>query len=451
MITEQDLSEAQNTIITAIRNGVRFLAGGCGVGKTIASLYAFSDVKTILVLTPKFLRDTKSWSKDLSKITRDLEVTHLSKEDFKKEHHSLGVYDVVILDEACEWLTSGVRPEQRISKHIPYIDTSDIYQCVHEYLQEKPPEYILLIDATPLLNKPLAAWAAMDILGLLQTERIASHQWFVEKFYTPLKKGYATFWKEKTIPSRHCSKAETEQAQKDILYVWKKIAVFVDDDAKIPPIEEDIFVPMTPELKAILDEVAGEYSGNPSLNGRLFGAQNSHRSFIEFNDDKHTMSIERKQVPSNKLDAVVQLLNEKKPPHGVLIFSTFTEQQKAVVTTLQSRGKIVGHVNGQTKSKNRESIMNAFNDGDVDVLVVQSGICAGYNVPNCDTIIRLSAPIKAASLEQQYGRIDRKSNYKQNYIYNIILKANSKYRTDEDAWQRVKAGEDLSDMAYETE
>lgn len=449
MITEQDLSDAQNTIIEAIRSGKRVISAGVGCGKTIASLYALPDVKTILVVTPKILRDLGTWHEDLKKVTRDIHITHISKEDLKKEHETLPVFDAVVFDEACKWLTSGVRPEQRKYKGSSYIDVSDTYYCAYDYLKRTQPKYVLLIDATPLANKPLAVWAAMDILGLLQSDRIQSHQFFVEKFYTPLKKGYATFWKEKTIPSRHCSKADTEQAQKDILYLWNKIAVFVDDDAKIPPIEEDIYVPMSLELKHILDEIAGEYSGNPSLNGRLFGAQNSHRSFIDFNDDEHIMTVEREQIVSSKLDAVVQLLNDKKPQHGAIIFSTFTEQQKAIIETLQSTGRIVGHINGSTKSKDRKAILDAFNDNEIDVLVVQSGICEGYNTPSCDMLIRLSPPIRAASLEQQYGRINRKSNYKQNYIYNIVLKGDRRSSIDEEAWQRVKSGEDLNELAYE--
>lgn len=450
MITEQDLSEAQLTVIEAIQSGKRFVASGTGTGKTIASLYALPDVKTILVVTPKILRDLGTWQEDLQKTTKDIVVTHISKEDLKKECKTLNTFDAVIFDEACKWLTSGVRAEQRNRRGTSYIDVSDTYQCAYEYVRRTQPKYILMIDATPLANKPLAVWAAMDILGLLSSDRIESHAWFVNKFYIPLKKGYATFWKEKTIPSRHCSKAETEQAKKDILYVWNKIAVFVDDDAKIPPIEEDIHVSITPELKAILDEVAGEYAGNPSLNGRLFGAQNSHRSFVEFNDDEHTMSIERERIASNKLDTVVQLLNEKKPKHGALIFSTFTEQQKAIIETLQATGRIVGHINGAIKSKDRKAILDAFNSNEIDVLVVHSGICEGYNTPSCDMLIRLSAPVRAASLEQQYGRINRKSNYKQNYIYNIVLKNPSgKVTKDEEAWARVKSGEDLNDLAYE--
>ena len=450
-ITEQDLSEAQQKVVKAIRSGKRVVSASVGTGKTIASLYAFPDVKSVLVVTPKILRDLDTWKTDVDKTTRQIEINHISKEDLKKQYETLGEYDVVVIDEACKWLTSGVRPEQRSHQGIPYIDVSETYRCAYEYIRRTNPKYILLIDATPLANKPLAAWAAMDILGLLKSERIQSHKWFVEKFYSPLKKGYTTFWKEKTIPSRHTTEAEEEQAKKDILHVWNKIAVFAEDDAKIPPIEEDIYVPLSPELKKILNEIAREYAGNPSLLARLFGAQNSHRSYIDFNDENHTMSVEREQVMSGKLQAVVDLLNTKKPPHGAIIFSTFTEQQKAIINTLSATGRIVGHINGQTKSKDRKAIIEVFNEGQVDVLVIQSGICEGYNTPTCDTIIRLSPPIRAASLEQQYGRINRKSNYKQNYIYNIILKRSGKLKADEEAWRRVKAGEDLNDMAYDEE
>lgn len=449
MITEDLLSDAQNTIITSMRLGKRFIAGGVGTGKTIASLYAFDDVKTILVVTPKILRDLGTWQEDLNKITLDIKVTHISKEDLKKQYESLGKYDAVIFDEACKFLLSGVRPEQRTSRGVPYLDVSETYRCAYKYLQKTQPKYVLLIDATPLANKPLAVWAAMDILRQLKSDRLESHAWFVNKFYTPLKKGYATFWKEKTIPSRHCSKADTEQAQKDIFHLWNKIAVFVDDNAKIPPIEENIYVLISSPLKVVLDEIAGEYAGNPSLMSRLFGAQNSHRSLIEFNDEAHTMSVKREQIGSDKLSKVIELLNDKKPTHGAIIFSTFTEQQKAIIDALMATGRIVGHINGSTKFKDRKSILDAFNEGQVDVLVIQSGICEGYNTPTCDTIIRISPPIRAASLEQQYGRINRKSNYKQNYIYNIILKGNNKKTIDEQAWARVKSGEDLNNLAYE--
>lgn len=449
MITEQDLSEAQNTIIESVRDGKRFIAGGVGTGKTIASLYALSDIKTVLVITPKILRDLGTWATDVAKITREVEVKHISKEDLKKQCDALGAYDAVILDEACKWLTSGVRPEQRSQRGTPYIDVSATYQCVYNYLERTKPKYVLMIDATPLANKPLAVWAAMDILGLLKSDRIQSHQFFVEKFYTGMKKGYATFWKEKTIPSRSCSKEATEQAQKDIIYLWNKIAVFVEDDAKIPPIETDIHVSVTQGLKSVLDEIAGEYAGNPSLLSRIFGAQNSHRSFINFDDKKHTMSVERASIVSSKLDAVIKLLDEKRPKHGAIIFSTFTEQQKAIIDALFATGRIVGHINGQTKSTDRKAIIDAFNEGQIDVLVVQSGICEGYNTPTCDTLIRLSPPIRAASLEQQYGRINRKSNYKQNYIYNIVLvNPKGKATVDQEAWQRVKSGEDLNNLAY---
>ena len=451
-ITENDLSGAQIRIVNAIRSGTRFVGGGCGTGKTIAALYALPDVKTILVVTPKILRDLSTWYEDLKKTTVDISIVHISKEDLKKKYNTLGQFDAVIFDEACKWLTSGVRAEQRSQRGTPYIDVSETYRCVYEYLHENPPKYVLMIDATPLANKPLAVWAAMDILGLLTTDRLTSHSWFVNKFYTSMKKGYATFWKEKTIPSRHCSKEETDQAQKDILYLWNKIAVFVDDDAKIPPIEEDVYVPITPELKNILDEIAGEYAGNPSLLARIFGAQNSHRSFIDFNDEAHSMLVEREAITSSKIDAVINLLNTKKPKHGALIFSTFTEQQKVIVNALCATGRIVGQINGKTKSTDRKAIIDSFNSGDVDVLVVQSGICEGYNTPTCDMMIRLSPPIRAASLEQQYGRINRKSNYKQNYIYNIVLTngASSKKKTiDEEAWVRVKSGEDLNNLAYD--
>lgn len=453
MIREQDLSEAQQTIVNALRGGIRFCAGNTGVGKTISTLYAFPDVKTILVITEKTLRDLKGWQIDLEQTERsDISITHISKEDMKKQYETLPAFDCVVADEACKWLLSGVRPQQRSHRGMPYIDTSQTYEAVYEYLLRTNPKYVLLIDATPTANKPLALWAAMDILGLRTRPRLVSHEAFVNDFYIPIPKGYTNIWKEKTIPSRFVSESLAEQTQNRLVELWKKIAVFVDDDAKIPPIEEDIYVPMSPHVHETLKQIEREYAGNPSIHARLFAAENGHRSYIKFDDERHSMKAVRSSVCSDKIQAVIDLIQTKRPPHGAIIFATFTKQQEAMVEALVLNGISARMLNGQTKSEDRKDMLDQFNRGEIQVIVVQSSICEGYNAPNCDTIIRLSPPMRAASLEQQYGRINRKSNYKQNYIYNIILKSPTKKPSiDETAFARVKVGDNLNDLVYEDE
>jgi hypothetical protein len=458
-ITRDDLSEAQLEVLRRINNGTRVIGAATGVGKTLVTLYAISHVKSTLVIVPKMLRDDKTWEKDMAKtVGINSSLTVLSKEDFRKQHIELRRFDALILDEAGEWALSGVKPGLRSHNRELYIDTSQIYEALHSYVERIKPEYIFLLDATLLAGKPLQLWAAMDLLGLRRKDmsRIHSHQNFINMFYTERKKGFISLYKERTLPTPFAqrrylkreeitTKEDAEKTKSLLLKYWNNIAVFIDDKAKIEPEEIDIIVPSDSSHKKIIESVKQEFNGSGGVGSRTFAIENGHLSDMEFDDVKHTMIPIRKSYPTAKNNEVLNILKTGRHKNGVLIFSTFSAQQIEIHKLLGHNGYKGCIINGSTGAEERSQYLDLFRLGKFDYIIVQSSICQGWNTPDCDAVIRISPPIRAGHLQQQYGRIDRKSNYKKNYIYNIILKGG----VDSQAFERVKSGDDLNDLAFE--
>lgn len=448
-ISFSDLSDVQLHILESVDNK-KVIGSGTGIGKTISTLYIAErhKHKSVLVIVPKMLRDLKTWEIDYDKTDIDIELLVLSKEDFKKQSSDLKRFDLVVLDEAGEWLLSGMRPElkYKYSKtKNPKIDTSAVFASVMNYINCVGPAEIIMLDATVAAGKPLSLFAARTILGMSgdsQDEIVKRHQDFVRNFYHEIPMGYTSRWKEKTVSSRYTSEGDLDKYQTELKKLWKEIALFVDDDRKIKPIETDIPVIIDLQHAKELKQIKKDFAGG-AVHSRLFAYESGHFKDMAFDDINHTMWMEERHITTAKEIAIVEFISFL--PKQVIIFSTFTAQQNNLKLLLTQDGIVSEIINGGTSSEERKILVDEFRKGNLQVLVIQSSICAGYNMPECDTVIRASAPIKAAYLTQQYGRIDRAPDYKQNYIYNFYHVGGK----DEDAFVRTKNGEDLNYELYE--
>ena len=245
--------------------------------------------------------------------------------------------------------------------------------------------------------------------GKTQDEIINKHQDFVQKFYHEIPMGYSSRWKEKTVPSRYTSKGELEKYQTELKELWKEIALFVDDDRKIKPIEIDIPVIIDPQHAQELKKIKKDFAGG-AVHSRLFAYESGHFKDMAFDDINHIMWMEERHTTTAKELAIVEFVSFL--PKQVIIFSTFTAQQNNLKRLLINEGISAEVINGKISTEERTKMIKDFRANNLQVLIIQSSICAGYNMPKCDTVIRASAPIKSAYLTQQYGRIDRAPNYK---------------------------------------
>ena len=441
-----NLSDTQKLILNEI-DSKKIVGSGTGIGKTITSLYIAErhKHKSVLVIVPKMLRDLKTWEIDHNKTDIDIDLQVLSKEDFKKQSPELKRFDLVVLDEAGDWLLSGMRPELKAKQRNPKIDTSAIFASVMNYINRVKPSEIIMLDATVAAGKPLSLFAARTILGMSgdsKDEIINNHQEFVRNFYHEIPMGYSSRWKEKTVPSRYSSKSLLETSQAELKRLWQEIAIFVDDDRKIEPIETDIPVILNDDHAKELKQIEKDFTGG-SAYSRLFAYESGHFKDMAFDDINHLMFLEERHRVTAKEMSIVEFVSFL--PKQVIIFSTFTAQQNNLKKLLTQEGIQSEIINGMTSTEDRADLVFKFRAGELQVLIIQSAICSGYNMPECDTVIRASSPIKAAHLTQQYGRIDRAPNYKQNYIYNFYHVGGK----DEDALIRTRNGEDLQVDLYE--
>ena len=86
--------------------------------------------------------------------------------------------------------------------------------------------------------------------------------------------------------------------------------------------------------------------------------------------------------------------------------ATETEQELAAALT----GLTVGLVHGRLKPKEKETVMNDFRNGDIDLLVATTVIEVGVDVPNASLMIIENAErMGLAQLHQLRGRVGRGS------------------------------------------
>lgn len=420
-----ELSNLQKTVLEY--PSTKMVVGlPCGKGKTIATLVATKHAKRIIVVMPKILKEEKTWENNQEKIGLHTELITISKEQFRKYHKELPPADCLILDEFGSWAV-GVSPTTRSKKGIEYIATSQLHDAVMWYVKTHDPHYLYLLDATCSAGKPMTLWATKRILGLLNKTipEMQSFGIFRQRFYIPRQKGYSTLWLEK----------KTNKAKEELSTLWKTMGVFLEDSDVIPPIEENISIPISYEQEDIIEEIEELYSDPLVLRTRRFMAMNGAYTKIVYNDELHKEFRERVIIPTNKEIWIADFI--KKNKKQVIIFATYTSQIKRIAEYLTDKLISCDTITGETNDK--ASVVQQFREKKLQAIIVQSSICQGWEVPECSIIIRASQPMRADHAIQQYGRIDRMTHKKQNYIFNLTIMGT----VDEEAYNIIKRGEDI--------
>lgn len=402
------------------------VALGTGSGKTIATLSASRGAKLILVVMPKILKEEKTWEKNQEKIGDDTKIITISKEQFRKYHRELPKADTVIFDEYAGW-ACGVNPVLASKNKVPYIVTSQLHDACMWYLNTHKPDSIYLLDASASANKPMALWATKRLLGTLNPKMTDMESFikFRDMFHFKYKKGYTDLYLVK-------KDKKTKQLLSDY---WKTTGVFFDTEDKIEPIEETIFIAETPDQYSVHEEIDQLYSEPLVLRCRHYMASNGVYTRTKFDDQSKKAVKEKIIIPTEKELWIVALAKKKKQ---FIVFATFTGQINSIKESLEKNKISVDIITGQVKDQSAPA--QAFRDKKIQVLIVQSSICQGWEAPHCEIIVRASQPIRADHALQQAGRIDRPHIIKkQNYIYNLVVRGGP----DEESYKIIKRGEDI--------
>ena len=356
-----------------------------------------------LVVCPKVLREDKTWQANLQKIGKQLDLTVISKEDLR-EADTLPHFDTLIIDEADTCL--GVTPNVMWRNREPLPKASQLFYKLLA-LKDRP-KRLYLLTAT-VMKSPFTVWAAAVILGKASLE---SHSRFRDIFYIKLPMGGR---REVYAPKRdNQTKERLATFAKSLGYTGR-----LEDFADVPPqTYKDDYIKLTNEQLCMLKEIQIEYP-DPLVQ---IGKRNQVENGILVGDEYR----KGQYIKDNKIDRIVDY-SVQFPK--MIVFARYSLQIQKIKQALKDKNVFV--LDGKTKD--RGDMMNKLKEMDEYVLIVQSQVSAGWELPTAPVMIFASRDYSFVNYEQAQGRILRANALKKNLYINLIARGKTVDKAINDA------------------
>lgn len=365
---------------------------GTGSGKTITAL-SLAKGKT-LVITPKTVRDDKVWQKNLEKIDKELDITVISKEDFRLSKFVAMKYDTIIIDEAHQ--VAGATPQIRWVNREAIPKCSQLFDKLIDFLSKYHPKRLYLLTATPI-RTPMVVWGLARILG-----RDWNFYTFRDAFYFPVKKGFREFW---IVKNDSETKKRLGQAVQKLGYTGR-----LDDYFDVPDqIYREQRVELTAEQKNVLKEIMIDFPDPLVLIGKKHQVENGVLKGDEFSDNR--------TIKDNKIEALKDLALEFPK---LVIIAKYTQQIDKIQSEMSTVCPQVLILDGRTK--NREEIIKRAEDSEECILIVQAQVSSGYELPSFPVMVFASMSYSVVDRLQAEGRILRANALKKNLYITLIAK-----------------------------
>jgi superfamily II DNA or RNA helicase len=378
-----------------------------------------------LVICPKQQKLDQTWEKNNAKFNCGVDLTVISKETFRRDWEKLPIYDTVIIDECHN--NFGVLPEvrQRQGQSIP--KTSQMFEATFLYLKRKPPIRLYLCSATPVSPaNPMNLWAIATILG---------HKWdfmaFRSKYYTEIRVGQRRIWV-----------AKRDQATKDrIAELIKNFGYTgsLNDFFDVPEqTHKEVKIELTePQRRAMREITATE--ADPLVrrarlrtieNGVLYG-----KRVDEISEREDALVSETTLYPSKKIDYILERAIEFPK---MLIFANYTAQIHEISRSLRDAGYHVLELTGKTKD--RKGVIEEAEARQECIVVAQSSISSGYELPSYPCVIYASKSFRFVDYEQSLGRVLRSNALKKNLYIHLVVDG-----CDGDCHDAIMSGQDFQE------
>lgn len=408
------------------------IALGVGGGKTIVAL-SLARGKT-LVIMPKQQKEDRTWENNAEKFGIEIDMTTISKETFRRDWQKLDRYDTLIVDESHTVL--GMTPDMVTRKGVKYPKTSQLYDSVAGYIQKHKPERFYPCSGTPIPH-PMNLYALAKLMGINW-----DFEQFRKRFYVERKQGFRSMWFERK-----------DQASKELLVrlFKEKLGAFtgqLSDWFEVPDQEhQTVLLALTPEQEEAIKEIRKE-EADPMVarakircieNGILYGTEVVD---ISLKESKMVRSV--KHFRSHKMDSIVYLCSKY---DKVIVFANYTAQIEAIKEELEKNYKIVFTLTGKTRD--RGNVIQTVEETPRCVLIVQTTISAGWEVPSCRCVIFASKGWRFVDYSQALGRNLRLNNLDiaDNIYYHLVVKGGP----DHDCHKSILLGEDFHEMIMENE
>jgi len=388
---------------------------GTGSGKTITALM-LAEGRT-LVIAPKTTRDDKTWERNLSKLDNHkvTKLTVISKEEARRDLHMTPGVDTVIIDEA--HTVAGVNPSIVYRQRTAYPKTSQVFEATYKYVKRTSPERIYLLTATPI-RTPMAVLGLAWLLGI---------EWkfydFRDAFYYKLPIHGREIWSPKT----------TSMVKERLGVAVQKLGVTgrLDDFIDVP---EQVYtmkkVGLTVEQTRALARLPVEFPDPLVLVGKKHQVEQGILSGDRFNAQQ--------TFKENKTEAIMDLYEEF---GKVLVFAKYIAQVDMLAEKLRKEKIVVYTLTGQTKE--RLELMKEAESLSRCVVIAQSSISAGYELPSFRCTMYASESYSVVDAVQSQGRTLRINNPQKNlYVYLVAGEV------DEAVRKAIDNKEDFNEKMY---
>ena len=395
---------------------------GTGASKTRTALeLAEGDT---LIICPKQQRMDHTWERENEKWGTNKNLTVISKEDLRKNWNELPRFGTVIIDECHN--NFGIMPMciQRKGKQIP--KTSQIFDATQKFLTKFPPKRLYLLSATPV-PKPMSVWGIGKVLG---------HNWdffqFREAYYVEIRVGgVRRIWMPKKDEKTKQRLATLIQA----LGYTGGLNDFFDVPEQTHKVVE---IDLSAEQKSAVMDITNSEADPLVRRSRLRTIENGvlYGKKIEEVDGKTDKMINETIIfKSHKIDYILERAIEFPK---LLIFANYTAQIEEIAKTLRDEGYNVSTLTGQTKD--RTFISKVDQSPEPHIIVAQSSISSGYELPSFPCVIYASKSWRYVDYEQSLGRVLRSNHLKKNLYIHLVVKG-----CDKDCHDTIMSGQDFQE------
>lgn len=400
---------------------------GTGSGKTLIALSMSRG--TTMVIPPKQQKLDRNWEKDVDKFGVLVDMSVVSKEEFRRDVKHLPRVNTLIVDEAHHFF-SGVQPDtcQRNGERIP--KTSQLFDSLLWYIRFHKPDRVYFLTATPV-SKPMNVYAIAKLFGV---------DWdfwkFRSKYYIERKMGYRSIWIPRT----------DEKSKNELVALLKRFGTTgqLSDWFDVPPQTQIAkYFPLTKEQDRAIDHLEMTEADPMTKRTKKRQIENGilYTDVVELMSDKE--DIIRRGTEYFKCEKMDYILEKAEEFPKMLIFANYTAQVEEIAKRLREKGYNAVTLTGQTKD--RKSVVSNMESAKEGILIAQASISEGYELKSVPVAIFASLSNRVLHEIQGRGRLLRSDAIKANLFIYLVTKGGA----DEEGYKSIRNGKDFQERMYE--
>jgi SNF2 family DNA or RNA helicase len=437
--------QVSNLITFCRRLPVTLLADDVGLGKTISAglivseLMSRSRVSKILIVAPKLLGP--QWKEELeSKFNIPAEIA-IGKELITSGRDGVGAiittyntarlyldalpedrFQMLILDEAHK-----LRNLYGIEK------TPQVAKRFRKALEDRRFRFVLMLTATPIQNRLWDLYSLVDLLSVARghPNPFGNEGNFARRFIADQRQHARQLRAEsreefRSIVYGYMSRVRRGDAK---LYFPERVVQMHRVDPTLPELEliRTIAKPIQKLNRLAQIGILQALTSSPNALMAQF-ANMARNGTVPAELAESVRSIVTRMPPSAKLIGLGRLIERLKKENSerwrLVVFTTRRETQTTIQTFLESQGLKVGIINGDSGTRNQDTITRfRQNPPACKVIVSTEAGSEGVNLQVANLLVNFDLPWNPMIVEQRIGRVQRlASEHAHVSIFNIMLR-----------------------------